>query len=90
MDKLGFSKWSKKRRNDEVGGVVLTRGNDKLEIAFLGNQDLYFILDNYEQRKDFVVGKIGNEFVIPLLGQWKKFEDIDFDHLPKLYSGFKI
>ena len=57
MDKLGFSKWSKIKRGDEVGGVVLSRGDDRLEIAFLGNQDLYFVLDNYEQRKDFVVGK---------------------------------
>lgn len=32
--------------------------------------------------KEYVAGKIGGEYVIPLLGIWDKFDDIDFDKLP--------
>lgn len=32
--------------------------------------------------KDYVAKKIGSEHIIPLLGVWDKFEDIDFEQLP--------
>ena len=32
--------------------------------------------------KEIVADKIGSEYVIPLLGVWDKFDDIDFDALP--------
>lgn len=32
--------------------------------------------------KDYVAGKIGPEYVIPLLGVWDRVEDIDLDALP--------
>jgi hypothetical protein len=32
--------------------------------------------------KDYVAGKIGAKYVIPLLGVWDRAEDIDFDALP--------
>lgn len=35
--------------------------------------------------KNYVAGKIGPEYVIPLLGVWDKVEDIDFDSLPKQF-----
>jgi hypothetical protein len=35
--------------------------------------------------KDFVKNTIGEEYVIPLLGVWDRFEDIDFDKLPEKF-----
>jgi hypothetical protein len=32
--------------------------------------------------KKYISAKIGNEYVIPTLGIWDKFDDIDFDKLP--------
>lgn len=32
--------------------------------------------------KDYVASKIGGEYIIPTLGVWERFEDIDFDTLP--------
>jgi hypothetical protein len=37
--------------------------------------------DKYEVRK-YIAEKIGEEYLIPLLGVWNTFEDIDFNSLP--------
>lgn len=37
--------------------------------------------DKYEVR-DYIEEKIGNEYLIPILGCWDKFEDIEFSKLP--------
>ena len=39
------------------------------------------LADKYLVR-DWVKEKIGEEYLIPLIGVWEKFEDIDFDKLP--------
>ncbi len=41
-------------------------------------------VDKYEVRK-YVTEQIGEEYLIPLLGVWDKFEDIDFSTLPENY-----
>lgn len=35
--------------------------------------------------KDYISKKIGDEYVVPLIGAWDKFEDIDFDKLPETF-----
>ena len=35
--------------------------------------------------KDYVAQKIGQQYVIPLLGVWDRVEDIDFDSLPQRF-----
>lgn len=35
--------------------------------------------------KEYAAGIIGNEYIIPTLGVWDKFEDIDFDTLPNQF-----
>lgn len=35
--------------------------------------------------KDYVAQKMGEEYVIPTLGVWERFEDIDFDKLPNKF-----
>lgn len=37
--------------------------------------------DKYEVRK-YIAEKIGEEYLIPLLGVWDKFKEIDLDKLP--------
>lgn len=37
------------------------------------------------QAKDYVAGIIGEEYIIPTLGVWEKFDDIDFDRLPNQF-----
>lgn len=39
------------------------------------------MVDKYEA-KEFIASKIGDEHIIPTLGVWDKFEDIDFSALP--------
>lgn len=52
---------------------------------------LYFInplekiaSDKYAVR-DWITKKVGSEYLIPTLGVWDKFEDIDFDKLPQRF-----
>jgi len=54
------------------------------------------LADKYAVR-DWVKEKIGEQYLIPLLGVWDKFEDIDFDSLPQKFvlkcnhgSGYNI
>lgn len=54
------------------------------------------LADKYLVR-DWVKEKIGEEYLIPLLGVWDKFDDIDFDKLPDRFvlkcnhgSGYNI
>ena len=42
------------------------------------------LVDKYEVRK-YVADKIGEEYLIPLLGVWDKFDDIDFLKLPNQF-----
>ena len=39
------------------------------------------MVDKYEAKK-YVAERIGGEYIIPTLGVWDRFEDIDFDALP--------
>ncbi len=42
------------------------------------------MVDKYEAKK-WIASKIGSEYVIPLLGVWETFDDIDFDLLPNQF-----
>ena len=46
-----------------------------------GFEDVYPLVDKYAVR-EWVKEKIGEEYLIPLLGVWNRFDDIDFDKLP--------
>ena len=39
------------------------------------------MVDKYDTKK-FIADRIGNEYIIPTLGVWDRFEDIDFGKLP--------
>lgn len=58
--------------------------NEKLQWLklYYYDSELKKLVDKYEVRK-IIEKKIGNEYLIPLLGgPWEKFEDIDFSDLP--------
>lgn len=60
--------------------------NEKLQWLKLYNrQPIYTkLVDKYEV-KPIVGMQIGEEYIIPTLGVWDKFEDIDFDSLPNQF-----
>ncbi|MDR1005505.1 MAG: glycosyl transferase [Bacteroidales bacterium] len=56
---------------------------EKLQwIKLYDRKEIYHtMVDKYEMKK-FVSDRIGSEYVIPVLGVWDRFEDIDFNTLP--------
>ena len=48
------------------------------------NEDYVAMVDKY-QSKIYVAGLIGEEHIIPTLGVWDSFDDIDFKNLPRSY-----
>lgn len=60
--------------------------NEKLQwLKLHDRKDIYPILvDKYEVRK-FIRNKLGNEYLVPLLGVWNKTEEIDFSKLPNQF-----
>lgn len=57
--------------------------NEKLQwLKIYDRNPLYTTLvDKYEVKK-YVADKIGEQYIIPTLGVWNHFDDIDFDSLP--------
>ena len=55
--------------------------NEKLQWLKLYNRRPEYtkMVDKYEVKK-YVASIIGEEHIIPTLGLWDRFEDIDFDH----------
>ena len=60
--------------------------NEKLQWLKLYNRrpEYTMMVDKYSV-KDFVMGIIGEEYIIPTLGVWDRLDDIDFDTLPKKF-----
>ena len=60
--------------------------NEKLQWLKLNDRkDIYTIMVDKYLAKDYVAEKIGEEYIIPTLGAWDRFEDIDFDSLPEQF-----
>ena len=57
--------------------------NEKLQWLKLYDRNPTYtnLVDKYEVRK-YVAKTIGEEYLIPLIGVWDKFDDIDFNKLP--------
>ncbi|MBE5861847.1 MAG: glycosyl transferase [Lachnospiraceae bacterium] len=60
--------------------------SEKLQWLKLYNRDPLYttLVDKYEVKK-YVSDKIGSQYIIPTLGVWDRFEDIDFDKLPNQF-----
>lgn len=60
--------------------------NEKLQWLKLHDRkpEYSMMVDKYEVRK-YIKNKIGEDYLIPLLGIWDKFDDINFGHLPNQF-----
>ena len=60
--------------------------NEKLQWLKLYNRKPEYtqMVDKYEAKK-YVADIIGEQYIIPTLGVWDRFEDIDFDTLPNQF-----
>lgn len=60
--------------------------NEKLQWLKLHDRNPAYtqMVDKYAVR-DYIARKIGEEYLIPLLGVWDRFEDIDFSQLPNQF-----
>lgn len=60
--------------------------NEKLQWLKLHDHNPLYttMVDKYEAKK-YVAGIIGEEYIIPTLGVWDRFDDIDFDSLPEQF-----
>ena len=57
--------------------------NEKLQWLKLHDRNpLYTVMVDKYKAKEYVGNIIGSKYIIPTLGVWDKFEDIDFDKLP--------
>lgn len=60
--------------------------NEKLQWLKLNDRkDIYTTMVDKYAVKQYVAERIGEEHIIPTLGIWDKFEDIDFDSLPNQF-----
>lgn len=60
--------------------------NEKLQWLKLydRNSDYTHLVDKYEVRK-YIENKIGSEILVPLIGVWNTWEEIEFDTLPERF-----
>lgn len=60
--------------------------NEKLQWLKLHDQNPLYttLVDKYEVKK-YVADKVGEQYIIPTLGVWDHFDDIDFDTLPNQF-----
>ena len=60
--------------------------NEKLQgLKLYNRKPEYAVLVDKYKVKQYVAEKIGDEYIIPTLGVWEKFDDIDFDSLPEQF-----
>lgn len=84
--KIWLSYRFKKKFGRPIDWKNPTTYNEKLQwLKVYGRNSLYTILvDKYEVKK-YVAERIGEQYIIPTLGVWDRFEDIDFDALPEQF-----
>lgn len=60
--------------------------NEKLQwLKLYGRRPIDTILSDKYEVKTYIAKTIGKQYVIPLLGVWDRFEDIDFNKLPNQF-----
>ena len=69
--------------NRKIDWESPTSFNEKLQWlkVYDRNPEYCQLVDKFEVKK-YVAALIGNEYIIPTLGVWDSFDDIDFDQLP--------
>lgn len=60
--------------------------NEKLQwLKLHDRKDIYTTMVDKSEVKKYVADKIGEEYIIPTIGVYDKFEDIDFENLPNQF-----
>lgn len=60
--------------------------NEKLQwLKLYGRRPIDTMLSDKYAVKEYITQKIGAQYVIPLIGVWDRFEDIDFNILPEQF-----
>lgn len=74
------------RMNRELNLEAPKLFSEKMQWLKLYNRKPEFttMVDKYEARK-YVAEKIGDEYIIPVLGVWNSFDEINFDALPNQF-----
>lgn len=63
-----------------------TRYTEKLQwLKLYDRKPEYTVMVDKYAVKSYVAKKIGHSYIIPTLGVWERFEDIDFDKLPNQF-----
>lgn len=85
-NKLYLSYIYKKRFGKSIDWKNPQTFNEKLQWLKLYDRKPEYtqMVDKYEAKK-YVADRIGEEYIIPTLGIWDKFDDIDFDALPNQF-----
>lgn len=85
-DKQFIVKAYKYRMNKRINLCKPKTFNEKLQWLKLydRNPEYTNMVDKYEAKK-YVASIIGKEYIIPTLGIYNKFDEIDFDKLPKQF-----
>lgn len=85
-DKIYLKYLFKKRLGKKLNLKNPVTYNEKLQWLKLYDRKLEYckMVDKYEV-KDYVKSLIGEQYIIPTLGLWKTFEEIDFSKLPNKF-----
>lgn len=60
--------------------------NEKLQwLKLYDRKSEYTLMVDKNEAKKYVAERIGDKYIIPTLGVWEKFDDIDFDSLPNQF-----
>ena len=85
-DKAKIKLMYKKKINKKIDLKNPKTFNEKLQWLKLydRNPEYTKMVDKYEV-KQYIKEKIGQEYIIPTLGVWESFDEIDFDKLPNKF-----
>ena len=85
-DKIYLSLMYRKNFGQNINWDNPTTFSEKLQWLKLNDRspEYSMMVDKYAV-KEYVVNKIGDEYVIPTIGVWEKPEDIDFEKLPNQF-----
>lgn len=85
-DKLFLKLYYPVMMNEDLDLVNPKTFNQKLQwLKLYDRKPEYSIMVDKYAVKEYVSKRIGSEYVIPTLGVWEKFEDINFDALPNQF-----
>ena len=85
-DKIYIKKLYKKLMGKELNLKNPVTFNEKLNwIKFYDRRPEYTMMADKYRARDYIKEKIGEEYLVPLLGVYEKAEEIDFDALPNQF-----